>query len=116
MGSKLIGARIQTDKVKIIETYKSGVDILELADQCNVCVNTMCHKLHIWGVKIRDGDWHKKKYIPKQKFSPELLAQRAINTRINDDPKKGIQYVKFGKATRRDQYLIHNIINRPVIG
>ena len=52
----------------------------------------------------------------EREFSPEFLARRAINNRINNDPKKGIQYVKFGKATRRDQYLIHNIINCPIIG
>ena len=115
MGSKIIGARIQSDKAKIIEMYKSGIDILELADGCNVCVNTMCHRLHIWGVKIRDGDWHKKKYIPKQKFSPELMAKMKENSRINNDKKKGIQYVKFVRTTA-DQYLVSNIINHPIIG
>ena len=52
----------------------------------------------------------------EREFSPELLARMKENSRINNDPKKGIQYVKFGKATRRDQYLIYNIINRPIIG
>ena len=115
MNRNLISARLRTDKAKIIEMYESGVDILELADECNVCVNTMCHKLHIWGVKIRDGDWHKKKYIPKPKFSPELMAKMKENSRINNDPKKGIQYVKFVRTTA-DQYLISNITNHPIIG
>jgi len=115
MNKILIGSRLLFDKVKIIEMYKSGVDILELADECNICVNTICHKLHIWGVKIRDGDWHKKKYIPKQKFSPELMAKMKENSRINNDPKKGIQYVKFVRTTA-DQYLISNITNHPIIG
>jgi len=108
----------QKDQAKIIEMYKSGVDISEIASEYNVCVNTTCHRLYKWGVKIRDRDWREKgeNKQPKQKFSPEFLAQRAINSRINNDPKKGIQYVKFGKATRRDQYLIHNIINHPIIG
>ena len=116
MGSKIIGARIQSDKVKIIEMYESGVDITEIADKYNLKVNTLCQRLRRWGVKIRGGDWHKKeKYQLIQKFSPELLAKMKINTEINNDPKKGIQYVKFVRTTA-DQYLISNIINHSVIG
>ena len=51
----------------------------------------------------------------EREFSPEFLAQRAINTQINNDPKKGIQYVRFVRTTA-DQYLISNIINHPIIG
>jgi len=118
MNRNLISARLRADKVKIIEMYNNGVDIIELADEYDAKINTLCHRLYMWGVKVKGSDWHKKGVHKgaKPKFSPEFLAQRAINTQINNDPKKGIQYVKFGKATRRDQYLIHNIINRPVIG
>ena len=64
MGSKIIGARIQSDKVKIIEMYESGVDITEIADKYNLKVNTLCQRLRRWGVKIRGGDWHKKEIYP----------------------------------------------------
>ena len=51
----------------------------------------------------------------EREFSPEFLAKRAINSRINNDPKKGIQYVKFVRTTA-DQYLISNITNHSIIG
>jgi len=117
MGSKIIGARIQSDKVKIIAMYESGVDITEIADKYNLKVNTLCQRLRRWGVKIRGGDWHKKEKDkrPEQKFSSELMAKMKENSRINNDPKKGIQYVKFVRTTA-DQYLISNITNHPIIG
>ena len=118
MNRNLISARLLSDQAKIIEMYKSGVDILELADEYNIMVNTLCQKLRKWGIKIRSGDWWKesKKYKQlKQKFSPELLARMKENSRINNNPKKGIQYVKFVRTTA-DQYLISNITNHPIIG
>jgi len=118
MGSKIIGARIQADKAIIIEMYANDISISNIAVDYDVKVDTICRRLRKWGVKIKSNDWHKKEKSKRieQKFSPELLAKMKENSRINNDKKKGIQYVKFGKATRRDQYLIHNIINRPVIG
>ena len=117
MGSKIIGARIQSDKAKIIEMYNGGVAVAGIADEYNVKVDSLCRRLLSWGIEIKSGDWHKKEECKrfKQKFSPELLAKMKENSRINNDKKKGIQYVKFVRTTA-DQYLISNIINHPVIG
>ena len=87
MNKNLIGARIKTDKDKIIEMYDYfGADILDLADEYNVSPMTMCNKLHHWGVKIRSGDYHRKREVIRQKMkvSKELLAKRAYNTKINN--------------------------------
>jgi len=117
MNRNLISARLRTDKAKIIEMYNNGVDIIELADEYDAKINTLCHRLYMWGVKVRGSDWHKKGVHKgaKPKFSPELMAKMKENSRINNDPKKGIQYVKFVRTTA-DQYLISNITNHPIIG
>jgi len=117
MGSHIIGARIQSDKVKIIAMYNGGVAVAGIADEYNVKVDTMCRRLLSWGIEIKSGDWHKKEECKrfKQKFSSELMAKMKENSRINNDKKKGIQYVKFVRTTA-DQYLVSNIINHPIIG
>ena len=87
MNKNIIGDRIKADKDKIIEMYSYfGMDIIELADEYNVLPMTMCNKLHHWGVKIRSGDYHKKREVIKQKMkiSKELLAMRVYNTKINN--------------------------------
>ena len=87
MNKNIIGDRITADKDKIIEMYSYfGMDIIELADEYNVLPMTMCNKLHHWGVKIRSGDYHKKREVIKQKMkiSKELLAMRVYNTKINN--------------------------------
>ena len=115
MGSQIIGARIQADRAMIIKMYADGVSIAKLADDYDVKVDTMCRRLRQWGEKIKSNDWHKrdKRQRAKQQFSKELLVQRAVNTRINNDPKKGIQYVKFVRTTE-DQRLVANIISHPL--
>ena len=88
MNKNIIGDRIKADKDKIIEMYDYyEEDILDLADEYNVLPMTMCNKLHHWGVKIRSGDWHKKREVIKQKMkiSKELLEMRAYNTKINNE-------------------------------
>lgn len=114
MGSKIIGARIQADKTKIIEAYKNNVSIGKLAGDYDVMVDTMCRRLRNWGIKIKKHDWHKKEKSKKAstQFSSELRARMKENSRINN---KRIQYVNF-KGTTADQYLVHNIINHPIIG
>jgi len=116
MNNNITSLRLLSNRSKIIEMYEGGTDITELASKYDVKVNTLCKKLYIWGVKIRIGDWHKKnKCNFNRKFSPELLSQREINTRINNDKEKGIQYITSKRAIP-DEYLISNIIfNCPVI-
>ena len=86
MNKNIIGAIIKRDKSIIIDLYKSDKDILDLADEYNVLPETMCNKLHHWGVKIRSGDYHRKREVIKQKMkiSKELLEMRAYNTKINN--------------------------------
>jgi len=87
MNKNIIGERIKADKNKIIEMYDYyEEDILDLAEEYNVLPMTMCNKLHHWGVKIRSGDYQRKREVIKQKMkiSKELLAMRAYNTKINN--------------------------------
>ena len=88
MNKNIIGDRIKADKDKIIEMYDYyEEDILDLADEYDILPGTMCIKLYAWGIKIRSGDWHKKREVIKQKMkiSKELLAMRAYNTKINNE-------------------------------
>lgn len=48
----------------------------------------------------------------KLKVSSELLAQRKINTKVND---KHIHYIEF-KNTTEEQRSVANIIRHPIIG
>ena len=87
MNKNIIGDRIKANKDKIIEMYSYfGMDILDLAEEYNILPGTMCIKLYAWGIKIRSGDWHKKREVIKQKMkvSKELLEMRAYNTKINN--------------------------------
>ena len=88
MNKNVIGDRIKADKDKIIEMYDYyEEDILDLAEEYDILPGTMCIKLYAWGVKIRSGDWHKKREVIKQKMkiSKELLEMRAYNTKINNE-------------------------------
>ena len=88
MNKNVIGDRIKVDKNKIIEMYDYyEEDILDLADEYDILPGTMCIKLYAWGVKIRSGDWHKRREVIKQKIkvSKELLEMRAYNTKINNE-------------------------------
>ena len=116
MNNNITSLRLLSNRSKIIEMYEGGTGITELASKYDVKVNTLCKKLYIWGIRIRRGDWHKKnKCNFNRECSPELLSQRGINTRINNDKEKGIQYITSKRAIP-DEYLISNIIfNCPVI-
>ena len=110
MNNNITSARLLANQSNIIKMYEGGTDITEITGKYDVKVNTLCKKLYLWGVKIRVGDWHKKdKCNFNRTFSPELLSQREINTRVNDDKDKGIQYI-VSKRTIPDEYLISNIL------
>ena len=117
MNKNLIGERIRADKDKIIKQYVNGVDILILANRYNVLSNTLCARMHKWGIKVRSGDYKASDILKEEKckmeVSPELLAKRRINTLINNDRIKGIKYIKFTNTTE-DQKLVDSIINRPL--
>ncbi len=108
--TKLKGVVVNRDKGKIIKGYKDGIEIHVLADEYNIEVDTLCRRLKKWGVKIRKGDYKRriqKQERPKRKYSPELLAQRAINQKTNN---KHIHYISFESQKTRDARLIHNIL------
>jgi transposase-like protein len=88
MNKNIIGARIKADKEKIIEMYDyMGVDILDIAEEYNILPNTMCKKLHDWGVKIKRGDYTRKREKGKVKIkrSKELQEMIDYNTKVNDE-------------------------------
>ena len=112
MNRNLITIGLISGQAKIIAMYENGVDITEIAAEYNAKVNTICRRLRKWGIKIKDGDWYKKgKYQLRREFSPKLLAKMKENSRINNEK---IQYIEFVKTTR-DQELVHNIINHPIM-
>jgi len=118
MISKMLAAKIEKEKEEIIRMYQTGTRIAEIAEKYGVVDTTIHRRLHKWGIPIKRGNYRPRvsKYnMKKNKYSPELLKQRAINTAINDDPVKGIQYIKY-KNTTEDQILITNIISRSIIG
>ena len=112
MNKNVIGKRILQDKEKIIARYKADDDIQNMAEDYNVRGDTLCHKLHSWGIKIRKGDYQKqgkldqtKKVKYTLKKSPELLAKIKKNTEINN------KYIKFYNTvdTGKDNFLVQNI-------
>ena len=109
------GVKVDEKKNYIIEKYVSGIKIYILAEEFNIAVDTLCRKLKKWGIKIRKGDFKKKARERghfRRKFSPELQAKMRKNTQVNNNY---IVYCKFVNTTR-DQRLIRNIINHPIIG
>jgi len=115
MNKNTIGNRIKADKDRIIEMYDYyGIDILDIAEEYNILVSTMCKKLHEWGVKIKKGDFTKVKAYQHEKIkvSKELQAMRDYNTKVNNEK---IKYIKF-KNTTEEQKLVENIIRHPIIG
>ena len=107
------------DKDFIIKMYNEGWHIIDIADQYGVDCRTIQRRLRKWGYEVkRRSEYRRRKSqynMKARRFSPELLAQRAINTKYNDDPEHGIKYVKF-ENTIGDQILITNILSRPIIG
>ena len=116
MNKNIIGAVILSNKALIIKMYQDNMRVTAIAEKYGVVESTIYSHLKKWGIPLKRGVWIKQakpKKHWKRKFSDELMTKFKENSRINNER---VQYVKFGKATRRDQYLIHNIINRPIIG
>jgi len=118
-----IAAYIDENKENIIEKYKQGMPINALSELYGVSKNMLYLRLVKWGVTLRrykgarqrkdDRPTARKHY--KRQVSEALLAQRAINTKINDDEEKGIKYVNFEHSTE-DQKLVEHLLMLPIIG
>ena len=111
MDKNLTGARIKAEKEKIIKMYKDDIPILDIAKEYGVVSTSLWRHLKNWGViTIRKPYKIKKKKINnfKREFSPELLAKRKENTRINN------KYIKYYKVveTVHDNFLVQNILRK----
>jgi len=117
MNKNTIGAVILSDKALIIKMYQENMRVTAIAAKYGVVESTIYAHLKKWGIPLKRGVWIKQakpRKHWKRKVSPELLAQRGVNSCVNSDPKKGIKYVKFERTTQ-DQYLVSNIINHPLM-
>jgi len=117
MNKNTIGAVILSDKALIIKMYQENMRVTAIAAKYGVVESTIYAHLKKWGIPLKRGVWIKQAKPTKhwkRKVSPELLAQRGVNSCVNSDPKKGIKYIKFERTTQ-DQYLVSNIINHPLM-
>ena len=98
------------NKANIIAKYEQGMTIANIAN------STIYFRLAKWGVKIRKhGGVRRRRGRParqKRRFSPELQAIMAENSRINDEH---ITHCEFEHSTE-DQLLVSNIIQHPILG
>ena len=111
MNKNLTGARIKAEKEKIIKMYKDNIGILNIAKEYGVVETSMYRHLKKWNVLIEQKPYRKRgKKVEnfKRKFSPELLAKREQNTRINN------QHIKFYSTvdTGNDKFLVRNILKK----
>ena len=111
MSKNLTGARIKTEKEKIIKMYKDDIPILDIAKEYEVVETTICRQLKIWDVPVKRKAYRRKKKKannPKRNFSPELQARMKENTRINN------QHIKFFNTieTGEDKFLVRNILKK----
>ena len=115
MNKNIAGAKIKSDKDIIIAMYNDNILTSAIADKYNVKVSTICMHLKKWGIKLKKGAYNRhtpQRIKYKMEISPKLLAQRKINSQVND---KKIKYIKFVNTTE-DQRLIDSIIQHPIIG
>ena len=108
------GIIVDRNKKDIIEKYNRGVKINILADRYDVGVDTLCRRLRFWGIKVRKGDYHRKRTTRKhwyRKFSKEFIKNRALLT------KKYGNLIRYSKGMNKtsDQKLVRNILNKAFI-
>ena len=107
---QLKGVKVDENKNYITKKYISGTNIHILAKEFNVGTDTLCRRLKKWGVKIKKGDFKKKKTAVRQhwkrNFSKKFLEARAIRTQKYGDK---VTHIKI-KGKPHDERLIHNIL------
>ncbi len=119
----LIAAYIDENRENIIEKYEQDMPINALAELYGVSRSIIYLRLVKWGVSIQKYKGARRRKEErlvtwehyKRQFSKAFLAQRAINTKKNNDKEKGIKYIKFEHSTE-DQKLVDNLLSRPIIG
>ena len=109
MSKNLTGAKIKSEKDRIIVMYQKDIPILDIAKEYGVVSTSLWRHLKIWGVPIKRKVYQKKKNKVsnfKRKFSPELLAKMEENTRINN------QFIKFFNTveTKNDRFLVRDVL------
>lgn len=115
-----MGVKIRSQKDRIIKMQKEGIRILNIAKMYHVTESTMYKYFNRWGVIISRGSkYEKREFKDKQKttkrerwkpkYSPELLAQRSINQKTNNEH---IHYIDFESQKTRDARWISNILNK----
>jgi len=104
--------RLKGKEDEIIKMYKEGARIAEIAKKYGVVDTTILRLLNKCKVPVKRREHYKhrvSKYNMKiKKFSPEFLANRKINTEMNNHRIKHIKTVN----DIRDQRLIRNILNK----
>jgi uncharacterized protein (DUF433 family) len=106
------------NKENIIRQYREEVPVEEIAENENVTMKTIYKHLLKWGIRkkgdrIYHGHDNKEKAKSKnltfeQRVSPELLAKRKENNRINN---KGVKFYKTIE-TIHDKFLVQSMIDK----
>ena len=115
MNKNLAGAKIKVNKDKIIKMYQDNMRVTLIAKKYNVVESTIYMNLKNWGIPLKRGVWVKQAKPRKhweREFSPELLAKRKENTRINN------QYIKSYKVVEiaHDKFLVQDLLKKPEVG
>ena len=115
--------KLRGHEQEIMEMYKQRIRVAVIAEKFNVHDTTITKLLHKLKAQVDRRDykpqagprkrrvsnyhWNKNKQEP----SPELLAQRAVNTKYNNDPNKGIKHIRTN-ISNSELKLIRNILNK----
>ena len=112
---------LMDNREAIIQKDKQDIPILKIAQEYGVASTTIYTLLKKWGVRKRNFARYHFKCLKDQKtekeeklitfektLSPELLAKRKENTRINN------KYIKYYKVveTVHDNFLVQEVLKR----
>jgi len=112
---------LMANQEAIIQKDKQDIPILKIAQEYGVASTTIYTLLKKWGVRKRNFARYHFKCLKDQKtekeeklitfektLSPELLAKRKENTRINN------KYIKYYKVveTVHDNFLVQEVLKR----
>lgn len=118
----IIAKYIDDHKADIIQKYASDMSIADIAEYYGVALSTISIRLNRWGVKVKRFAGPKLRAIErplkfkvKAKISPELLAKREENTRINDDYFKRRRF-ELGLTNEEEQKLVTEVTKEHPIG
>jgi len=120
-----VGAKVRSQKDRIIKMQKEGIRVLDIADKYHVTESMMYKYLYRWGVEIirgrspyqkrepKDNNGNGKKYYNKpMKVSSELLVRRKINQKVNNEKIHFFNDLENARNKSRDARLISNILNK----